>query len=524
MSEKDSIVIRLRNLSIVCFVICLPLHAFSAHKDPGVSSWVLLLFGPIELGSVPRVSLLVALSWYANPLLFCAWFSLSIQKYRIASILGAVAAWFSLSFLLAQNVAMNGAVTDTVESYGLGYWFWVASILLAFAGALKGRLEHPMQPPREMNILKWRHDVLAMAMLISLGIFSTYGPTIDWSFRRELKLHNVVTFASCTSSNPEEDISKGVRGNRAFLSDDGLSAVLQCPDGSVQSWQAGKQPTRSISETTLFSAAKRAGILRADLRCPRLSVQSEMCRTGSEDAASMFPICRKPENFKEYYEGEGDCDVVDQTDDGAAFILREEDSVTSFIAMPASNSNWIFDVSQHSGVLMPRSGPAKKVLFADTNWNLNSVSLDKGRVRHVLDFPNRGSFAGVGETAWAVAYSPAYELLVVSFSGAFLGPTNMAYVRAYSLKGREQWNISATSPSSDSGFSADTAYVKLFANGRYATLAKTDPNSPFEVVDLSDGRVIGYSRGIPIAASAKATRFLLKTSDGKYVLEEWLPN
>jgi hypothetical protein len=102
-----------------------------------------LLLGWLEGFSIRDVGPFVAVSWYANVLLFCAWVGLWTGRRRWSAIFSVGAAALSLSFLLGKNVVSNeGFVALPITGVAAGYWLWVSSAFLALLGTLyKGRGE-----------------------------------------------------------------------------------------------------------------------------------------------------------------------------------------------------------------------------------------------------------------------------------------------------------------------------------------------------------------------------------------------
>ncbi len=71
--------------------------------------------------------------WLANPLLFIAWgTSKNKTNYSLFCSLCAIA--IALLFLNANQVSFSP--TETISGYGIGYYFWVASMLVMLIGSL----------------------------------------------------------------------------------------------------------------------------------------------------------------------------------------------------------------------------------------------------------------------------------------------------------------------------------------------------------------------------------------------------
>ncbi|WP_292008652.1 hypothetical protein [Chryseobacterium sp.] len=77
------------------------------------------------------------ISWLANPMLIISWFCLAINKTKISTITSLLAVLLSLSFLFSKEIILNEAGhKGPIESYGLGYFLWLASCMVILAGSL----------------------------------------------------------------------------------------------------------------------------------------------------------------------------------------------------------------------------------------------------------------------------------------------------------------------------------------------------------------------------------------------------
>jgi hypothetical protein len=74
--------------------------------------------------------------WFANPALFVAWLLLLFRLATAAAIFSGAALVAALYFLAFPQVMNNeGGVVVSVSRLDLGYWLWLASIVLALAAA-----------------------------------------------------------------------------------------------------------------------------------------------------------------------------------------------------------------------------------------------------------------------------------------------------------------------------------------------------------------------------------------------------
>jgi hypothetical protein len=77
-------------------------------------------------------------AWLANPLLLLSWILCLRGELRAALIISAAAVLFALSFLLHSTIVASEAPTyRAVTGYGVGYWLWLASMLIMAAGTLR---------------------------------------------------------------------------------------------------------------------------------------------------------------------------------------------------------------------------------------------------------------------------------------------------------------------------------------------------------------------------------------------------
>ncbi|MGZ4037821.1 MAG: hypothetical protein ACXVPQ_08335, partial [Bacteroidia bacterium] len=77
-----------------------------------------------------------ALTWWANPLLLTAWISVKLSP-KLSLITSGLALLISLSFLLFHSITDDEAGHyKEIIAYRPGYWLWVSSSFIMFAGNL----------------------------------------------------------------------------------------------------------------------------------------------------------------------------------------------------------------------------------------------------------------------------------------------------------------------------------------------------------------------------------------------------
>jgi hypothetical protein len=120
-------------------------HLAGDNPEAWSASWGLLLIGwmGIYFG---------VFAWLANPLLVLSWMLCVRGKHGAALIVSTAAVLFALSFLLHRTIVADEAPTyKAVTGYGLGYWLWLASMLIMAAGALGLYLASRSGPERSQG-------------------------------------------------------------------------------------------------------------------------------------------------------------------------------------------------------------------------------------------------------------------------------------------------------------------------------------------------------------------------------------
>ena len=119
-------------ISILFYIISLTQEGFCTVTNCG-GNWNGLAL--VALGAIGGILSIAGMVWYANPLLWAAWWFLKkdVKKAFYFSIAATLA---SLSFMLFDEIAdQKPGKLSYITEYRLGYWLWVASIICTLIGS-----------------------------------------------------------------------------------------------------------------------------------------------------------------------------------------------------------------------------------------------------------------------------------------------------------------------------------------------------------------------------------------------------
>jgi len=293
---------------------------------------------------------------------------------------------------------------------------------------------------------------------------------------------------------PSFDKERGYLGDRAIIADDGSKMVVQCGDGVIRFWQSGSAAFKPVGKVPLFRAAQENGVIPAGVLCP----WSSLIRNNMKIDA--------------------DCDVVGHSDAGGVYILQTPGSPDSFVVsgpkVLQESTVW-----QRFGAFPVKGTSPNEIYIVDGQKRpelLQKLSLNNGRVFTIARLPSPNLLFEDGEgDASSVSYSPIYRSIIVSFGGAFRVAEEMTYLRALDESGKERWSIKGKLPSRDEGLIVgDFTRTMMFADGRYALLAKTSDRHVAQIIDLANGDATATIRGWPIAAARNAAMAFVKVEQG----------
>lgn len=124
--------------SVAVFVLSMFFDSFyilsadrgNLNPSPFLPPPLLLFIGVLGLISGTYVS------WAANPLIILSWVLLTYKR-RIASFCtSSLALVLALPFLTAKSIPDGNGFSHLIAAYGIGYWLWIFSMLIAILASL----------------------------------------------------------------------------------------------------------------------------------------------------------------------------------------------------------------------------------------------------------------------------------------------------------------------------------------------------------------------------------------------------
>ena len=129
---------KLVGILVLMYVASLPFDGFCYHGNNCDAGWGILLFGFLGLVVGAQIS------WLANLLIIPAWLLLLVHSKASDAVafMFCVGAIVVGNFFLFQGVSTSeaGGPLQQVTSLGIGYWFWMGSIVLSVVTAAQGVL------------------------------------------------------------------------------------------------------------------------------------------------------------------------------------------------------------------------------------------------------------------------------------------------------------------------------------------------------------------------------------------------
>lgn len=119
-------------VSIALYVASLSQETFCASGNcSGWPGYGILLFGILGIGGS-----LANVTWIANPILFLSWLFIWQRDRRLSLAFSGAALIVAAAFMLMPNVVNNeGGVAVPITGLRLGYWLWLASMVVAVLAA-----------------------------------------------------------------------------------------------------------------------------------------------------------------------------------------------------------------------------------------------------------------------------------------------------------------------------------------------------------------------------------------------------
>ena len=124
-------------ISIILFFSCLTQKAYylSGSYAP-VESLLAFVLG--SLGPFYGI-----FAWFANPFLFISYIAFYIKRFNWSMLSGFLALLLIFSFFLNKTIiAGDSGGKATIINYGLGFWLWMASSVMAIAAACFGKADN----------------------------------------------------------------------------------------------------------------------------------------------------------------------------------------------------------------------------------------------------------------------------------------------------------------------------------------------------------------------------------------------
>lgn len=122
--------------SILLFLACLTQKAYYLHGSHApADSLYLLVIGAFGL-------LDGIFAWYANPVLFLSYLFFYIKRFNWSILLGFLALLLMASFFLSKTmIVSDGGTRAPIIAYGLGFWLWMASAVVAIVAGCLGQAD-----------------------------------------------------------------------------------------------------------------------------------------------------------------------------------------------------------------------------------------------------------------------------------------------------------------------------------------------------------------------------------------------
>ena len=128
--DRKYLINNMHLVSMAMFAASLPFGCFTCG-DASINSLMVLLVGWMGMFKGGANS-----TWIANPLLAMSWLFFALRSYVTASVVSLLASALAFSFLFCHGVATDeGGADHPIVSYQIGYWLWLLSCLIMFAGS-----------------------------------------------------------------------------------------------------------------------------------------------------------------------------------------------------------------------------------------------------------------------------------------------------------------------------------------------------------------------------------------------------
>jgi len=121
-----------KTIAVLLYILSLTQEGFCTVSNCG-GNWIGLYL--VGLGAIGGILSIAGMVWYANPLLWAAWWFLK-KDIKKALYFSAAATVLSLAFLLCKEIADQRPGQESyITDYKSGYWLWVASMVYTLIGS-----------------------------------------------------------------------------------------------------------------------------------------------------------------------------------------------------------------------------------------------------------------------------------------------------------------------------------------------------------------------------------------------------
>jgi len=158
--------------SIVAYGASLVMPAFEVltNAPETTPGWLALIFGVFMVSGVGSESLFTCFAWFANPFLLRTYLALRDDRPGAACISAGVSLVLGMSFMLVKETGISGACNIHPVRLHAGYFFWLASMILALASGVTALSRKKETILLACDRKSLRNVVLRCAIYLVLGL------------------------------------------------------------------------------------------------------------------------------------------------------------------------------------------------------------------------------------------------------------------------------------------------------------------------------------------------------------------